>query len=362
MKVCFFTSAATNYLSKALVLGRSVKRHHPNVDLFYALADELSPSVDYKRGVFDGVLEARTLGIPNFTSWAFSHNIVELSTAIKPYAAESLFERGYDLVVYLDPDIVVFSPLDEIFDEAERATLLLTPHVTEPEVNVEQIIGNEICTLQHGVFNLGFFAVRNTREGRRIMRWWRDRCYNWCEENIAGGLFTDQKWLDLAPGMFEGVKILRSPRYNVAPWNISTRKISGSLDGGLTVEGLPLAFYHFTGFDSGAHRRAAKKNDGSNRTLWELIDYYENATSLSSEDPASKVGWAFGTYANGKPIANWHRVMYRHHPGLSEKFTAPFSDAQLQRWFELHDFRERMKRIPFLVQTVRWWRRRTAFG
>ncbi len=53
--------------------------------------------------------------------------------------------------------------------------------------------------------------------------------------------------MDLTPGLFEGVRVLRDPGYNVAYWNLHERAIS--LEGGPHVNGLPLHFFHFSGFD-----------------------------------------------------------------------------------------------------------------
>ena len=108
---------------------------------------------------------------------------------------------------------------------------------------------NEIAALKHGTYNLGFLAVAATDMGRAFAGWWADRCYHFCRDEIPHGLFTDQRWIDLVPGFFPGTCILRSSRLNVASWNLSTRRLSGTVPGGILVDGEPLGFYHFTGFD-----------------------------------------------------------------------------------------------------------------
>ena len=97
------------------------------------------------------------LGIPEWKGWAFCHDIVELSTAIKPFALLNLLSRPEcSKVIYLDPDIVMFSRVDDILEAMDDASLVLTPHQTEPEVAVAAVIDNEICSLKHGIYNLGF--------------------------------------------------------------------------------------------------------------------------------------------------------------------------------------------------------------
>jgi glycosyltransferase involved in cell wall biosynthesis len=61
------------------------------------------------------------------------------------------------------------------------------------------------------------------------------------------GLFVDQRWVDLVPGLFSSVTIHRDPGCNVAYWNLYHRHVEYS-DGEHTVNGSPLKFYHFSGF------------------------------------------------------------------------------------------------------------------
>ena len=39
-------------------------------------------------------------------------------------------------------------------------------------------------------------------------------------EEAAFGVYTDQRWCDLVPALFDGVKVLRDPGLNVASWNL----------------------------------------------------------------------------------------------------------------------------------------------
>jgi hypothetical protein len=136
---------------------------------------------------------------------------------------------------------------------AGRGERRADPAPDTPEASYDAIVDNEIGSLKWGVFNLGFHRRAQHRRGRRFLDWWSDRTYQFCRADVAGGLFTDQKWLNLAPIFFDGVAIIRSSRHNVATWNLTTRRMTGSMADGYRVDGEPLGFYHFTGFDSGAH-------------------------------------------------------------------------------------------------------------
>lgn len=323
-----FTSAAVNYLPKVRILCRSIRRHHPEAVIHLALADERPPWLRTEDEPFDSVLAAGELGIPDFRRWSFTHSIVELSTAIKPFALARLLERtDCRAVLYFDPDIVLFSRVDDILATLERSNLALTPHQTQPEQTLDAVLDNEVASLKHGIFNLGFIGVANTGEGRRFARWWGERTYHLCRAEIEQGLFTDQKWVNFAPVFFDGVAIVKSARHNVATWNLTTRRMAGDFDAGFTVDGEPLGFYHFTGFDSGAHRIMAIKNAATSPAVQSLITWYEAEIAVADRDPISQWPWAFGRFSDGTPIEPAHRWIYRESPDLREAFPDPYDAA-----------------------------------
>lgn len=338
-KTLVFTSAALNYIPKVRMLFQSLRNLHPEIELHLALSDNLPESLDLSSELFDEIHPIGCLDIPQWKAWAFSHNIVELSTAIKPFLLEKLLRRpNCARVLYFDPDMVLFSRVDDLLAALNEANIILTPHQTEPETRLSAIIDNEICSLKHGVYNLGFIGVRANSEGLRFARWWKERIYHFCRADIPNGLFTDQRWIDLVPAFFEAVGIVRSPRHNVATWNATTRMITGDFTQGFEVNGLPLGFYHFTGFDSGAHRIMAAKNAAPGSRIGTLIDWYDTETGLLATDPLARIPWAFGTFSNGQKILPEHRLIYRERVDLQRAFPDPFAgkadENHLLGWLE----------------------------
>lgn len=320
-----FTSAAVNYLPKVRALCRSIRQHHPEAVIHFALADERPSWLTAEGEPFDFIIELRELGIPEWRAWTFFHSIVELSTAIKPFVLKHLLAReDCGQVLYFDPDMVLFSRVDDILESLAPANVVLTPHQTTPESTKAAVIDNEITSLRVGVFNLGFIGVRNTPEGRKFAEWWSQRCYDFCRAEVHYGLFTDQKWINFAPIFFDGVTILKSPRLNVATWNLTTRRMEGSVAQGFKVDGMPLAFYHFTGFDSGAHRIMAIKNASGQPAVQELIAWYERETQPERDDPVVKTPWAFGQFRDGTKIEPQHRWLYRERRDLQLAFPDPY--------------------------------------
>lgn len=336
-KIHVYTSAACNYIPKVRVLIESVRKWHPEWVIHLALSDDPPTGIDLSGEPFDEVHTASSLEIPDFLGWAFCHNIVELSTAIKPFMLKKLLDRDdCSGVIYLDPDTVVFSRLDEVVNALSECNIALTPHQTLPETSLTAVMDNEISSLKHGIYNLGFVAVSPTDIGKAFAAWWADRIYYFCRAEIPNGLFTDQRWIDLAPAFFEGVAILRTSRLNVAPWNLTTRELTGEAPDQVLVDGLPLGFYHFTGFDSGAHHTMSQKNATGNETVAKLVDWYLRTTKNLGKDPLSQVKWAFGNYSDGTKVPAAARFIYRERLDLQKKYPDPFStdNGGFKKWWE----------------------------
>lgn len=333
-----FTSAACNYVPKVRALVASIRRHQPDWRIHLALADECPTALDLAIEGFDEVHPVADLGIPDCCGWTFCHGIVELSTAIKPFLLRQLLARADCRgVVYLDPDTVLFSSLEEVEEAIKVANIALTPHLTRPEPELEGVMDNEIAALKHGTYNLGFLAVAPTDVGLAFADWWADRCYHFCRDAIPQGLFTDQRWIDLVPGFFPGTAILRTSRLNVASWNVSTRRVTGCVPDDVRVDGEPLGFYHFTGFDSGAHREMAWKHAADQPAVRALIDWYAAAIASFGCDALASVPWAFGRFADGTPVPAAARTVYRERVDLQQAFPDPFATERrggFKRWWE----------------------------
>ena len=320
-----FTSICLNYVPKAIVLARTLKKYNPDIRFCVLVSDRIPQGALDHIDVFDEVVTLEELDIANKPSWIFRHTVVELCTAVKGYFIVDLLEReDCAAAFYFDPDIVCFSSLDVLKNKLERASILLTPHLTDPEVTDEAIRDNEICALKHGVYNLGFLGLRPSPEGNRFARWWRDRLRDFCRADIPGGLFTDQRWVDLAPALFQELEIVRHPGCNAATWNLTNRNIEGDFTNGFTVNGEPLIFYHFSGFDSGAQGAMLDKYGGEMPAAQLLRKWYEEETTKSGEARFNQFPWALGSFSNGEPISDAHRILYRDRQDLQKAFPNPF--------------------------------------
>jgi hypothetical protein len=336
-----FTSVTANYLPKAAALAHSVKRVHPDAVFHVVLSDEMPECPAATTAAFDSVINIRDLPIENLPSWIFKHRLVELCTAVKGMAFQYIAARyGADHIYYFDPDIVVFNRLDGLEQRLSRESILLTPHQLAPESDPQAVIDNEICSLRHGVYNLGFLAVKMAGQGRQFIDWWAQRLRNHCYDEVENGLFTDQRWIDLAPAFFDDIGIVREPQYNVATWNLTHRRAVGRAPFEIKINGQPLVFYHFSGFDSGAQKEMLDRYGSDSPVLFALRDWYIARCEELGQSTLGKIDCVYNRFADGERITSGQRLLYRRRPELQRAFPDPFDASDLRRsylhWYRAH--------------------------
>jgi len=330
LRTAVFSIISPNYRHFARVLMESVRQHQPAWDRFVLLVAPDGNAIDQE--LFETV-SIDALPLPNRRQFCFRYSILELNTAVKPWMFEHLFARGYERVVYLDPDIRLYSALSEVDEAGPETFLILTPHLTGPIAGDDH--PSERTILQAGTYNLGFLAVSKGRDTHRFLDWWQEKLEFQCVSDVARGVFVDQKWIDLTPGFFDGVSILRHDGYNVAYWNLGQRTVRGA-GSSATVNGQPLRFFHFSGFDP-ADPSMASKHDFALRVTEvgdarALIADYDAAIRAAGYESFRNARYPFGVFADGTPISDAARIAYRHSPAIQRAAGAdPFRHPELFR-------------------------------
>lgn len=239
------TIIARNYLPQARVLARSFLEHHPDGRVCVLLLD---PDGEGRRDdePFE-VITPTQLGLDPVELRVLKtiYQVLELATALKPFLLRHLLvDRGEPTVSYLDPDIEVYAPLDDIAELAARHRIVLTPHRLTP-VPPDGLDVDERTFLKAGSYNLGFIAV--SAEAVAFLEWWGEHCRRHCMHAVAEGLFVDQRWLDLAVTYYPH-HVLRDPGCNVAYWNLDERPLTRT-GRELRAGDTRLRFLHLSGYD-----------------------------------------------------------------------------------------------------------------
>ncbi|MDO9430044.1 MAG: hypothetical protein Q7T84_01960 [Phenylobacterium sp.] len=294
-----FTIVSRNYGAQAASLMESLGAVEPGVRRVVVTTD--GPIAFQDPGI--RTIDAATL-VPDFAAMCAYYDALELNTAVKPHAFKALLaEEGVTSGAYLDPDIWVYRPLDMVREGLARAPLALTPHTTRPLLG--QANPNDHVILTSGAYNLGFMAARAEPQIVALLDWWAEKLRFDCRVDFANGLFTDQKWMDLAPGFVSDLALLRSPSLNLAYWNLEGREVAGAR-GGWSVDGEPLTFFHFSGFDPARPELLSKHQDrvrvqpGS--ALADLMTDYAAALLRNGHAEASATPYGHSNFPSGKPI------------------------------------------------------------
>jgi hypothetical protein len=337
MKVLCYSSFTFSYLNRARVLFQTLRRFHPDWELVALITDRPPGGFlfDPTAEPFDRLVWAEDLGIPDIQAWLFKHDVVEVCTAVKGPFIHQACSSGADAVVYLDPDTALFGSLEPLERLLEEHDILLTPHLIDPNDEPTAILDNDLSASRTGIFNLGFVAIRTTGEGARFARWWNDRLLDWCYDDMPAGLFVDQRWCDHVPALFDKVKVVRDPGYNVASWNLSTRTVNVGKDGAITVNGVPLRFWHFTKLGP-LGDTMTKKYAGANFPVYEIWAWYKRQVEAATDAAIPERWWAYGAYSDGAPIEKAHRLLYRQRGDLQAAFPDPFraGEGSYRQWLE----------------------------
>ena len=328
-----FTIVSRNYAAQAATLMASLAAAEPSVRRVVVATD--GPIAFADPGI--EVLDAAGLA-PDFAGMTAWYDALELNTAVKPSAFRALLARpGVTAAVYLDPDIFVYRPLDEVRSGLARAPLVLTPHITRPLAG--EANPNDHVILTSGAYNLGFMAARNEPQIEALLDWWAGKLKFDCRVDFANGLFTDQKWMDLAPGFVSDLALVRTPALNLAYWNLEGRRLERAADG-WRVDGEPLGFFHFSGFDPSRpavlskHQDRIRIEEGS--PLAALCADYAQAMLANGHAQASATPYGHRLLPSGRPIAAAERRRVLVAARAGEDFSGGL-DARTEAWLGAGD-------------------------
>jgi FkbM family methyltransferase len=231
------------YLTRGLALLESIRRHETSrFTLFVVCMDEMTRIILAQLAIPEIFLiplheiEQRDEALLKTKR---SRSLVEYYWTMTPTIILRILERDrrIDLLTYLDADLFFFSSPQPIFEELGQNSILIHEHRFSPS---QAHLGPH-----NGRFNVGLLSFRRDPQGLQALRWWRERCLEWCYARYEQGKMGDQLYLEDWPTRFKGVAVLEHLGGGVGPWNHDQYDIRASNDGHTLVENAPLIFYHF---------------------------------------------------------------------------------------------------------------------
>lgn len=325
-KNCAFTIVAKNYIGLARILEESIRTYNNNTDFYIIVADELKSVNNFD--IPENVLVAKDILKFEDSQWyemAFKYSLTEFCTSIKPKSIEYFLNKGYERVMYLDPDTFFFNNIKIIFDMLDNYSVVLSPHLLHiPKNEITDL--PETTFLNCGTYNLGFIAVKNTFKVHEVMKWWNNRLVKYAFIDLDNGLFTDQIWINFVPGFLGQNECLisRHQGLDVAPWNYSEREILVSdniyqvRERNTENSSDPLIFAHFSGYDY----KSLTKGDIIQKTRENLRDYEDVNKIIGIYTNAFKQGkamfnsyianeYSYSCFSDGTPVTHMIRRIFR---------------------------------------------------
>ncbi len=312
------TIVSPNYLAYARTVSASYLKQHPEHRFFILIVADLSLE---DRKVFEGKgftpVMLMEIGLADVRGEAMKYDILELNTNVKPTFMKYLIQT-FDLerLIYLDPDIFVYSPLTPVFEALDGgASAILTPHLTNP-IDDDKLPGEQDM-LYNGTYNLGFVAVRRCEESWRLLSWWERRCLDLGFSEGRTGLFVDQKWMNMAPGMFDQVKILRYPGCNMAYWNLHERTLAEDAENYVVNGWARLCFFHFSGIVLDDPAMLSKNTNrytlADRPDLAGIFREYKAAVLANKDGVREGMAYGFDRLTDGTVITRLARRIYAKH-------------------------------------------------
>ncbi len=242
--VCSLSTKSHVPLMKTLA--KSVRRHFTG-QIYLLVVDS-----DDAELIPEGTTLVRLSDVIETSVWqemVSRYNILELCCALKSYLMRFLARTLSCPIVYLDADTYLLGSMDALLPAQPNFSVFLTPHLLYPFSGDKH--AEEIGMLLVGVYNGGMLAVGTGEDRVRFLDWWQDRVTRYVYDSREQGVFTDQKWLDLVPCFFKGVRISDAIGLNLGHWRVcSERDFSLDKSGKLTFCGSPVTLMHMSGFKS----------------------------------------------------------------------------------------------------------------
>ena len=326
---CVFTIVAKNYVGLAQLLQKSFFKHNQDSDFFIVVADELE-GAEFTNNVISAHKEFG-FDEDRWVDMSFKYPLTEFCTAIKPAAFKYLFSKGYNKVIYLDPDIYVFNTFKSIFNDLDKYNVILCPHVAGMHVEYkgEHVEGD---ILREGNYNLGFCALSMSSRVAQMLDWWDNRLIDYCFAYKGFPYCYDQKWMVLLTCYFNHDEILisRNLGYNLAPWNYFEREVYKK-DGEFRVRfrnnepeivDYPVTFVHFAGYkyadlikgEINRQRLSIRNYEDINELVSiYMLEFQKNAPIM---ERYLNLPYSYMTYEDGTRIEKMHRSIYN---GLIKK-------------------------------------------
>jgi hypothetical protein len=241
----FCTLFDSNYISRGLALFESLKKNSPDFHLYIVAFDqECYQYLEKLREAELTVISLSDFEDEKLNQVKSGRTAAEYCWTCTPSIILFCIEKfQLPSCTYVDADLIFYDNPQILFNEMVNDSILITEHRYTRDYDV---------SATHGIYCVQFMYFKNDENGMKALRWWRDRCLEWCYAYLEDGKFGDQKYLDDWTERFPSVHVLQHPGGGLAPWNIQQYSLEQT-DGKIFIldkknrNRHPLVFFHFHG-------------------------------------------------------------------------------------------------------------------
>jgi hypothetical protein len=294
MNDIFCTYFDHNYLSRAMLTIRSLRRFAPDTTIYVLALSGLCEAI--LRELALPKVEIIPLAVledayPELASIKPTRTLIEYYFTLSPFLPHFLFSHtNADRITYIDGDLYFFTSPRPVLDQLGEASVAITPHRFSFEFRNHHVFGR---------FNVAWLTYRRCAEGLDCLNTYKAECTAWCYDRVEEGRFGDQKYLDTWPSRYPSLKIIEHKGFNLANWNIHNYMIRLKNDA-IMIDDDPLVFFHFASTqmrpDGTAEIIVTHRGGRSKAVLFERVvnpykhELEEESRALQVRFPALRTG------------------------------------------------------------------------
>jgi hypothetical protein len=234
----FCTITGKDYILKVIALYHSLQKHTNDFKHWVCCIDSFSYSLLMKMNLENIVLiDIKDMEDERLRKIKGERKMNEYCWTLKATFIDYLFSN-YEMnsIIYLDGDIFFFSDPKSIVEEWGDHSVFLCPQRDADWV--EQ---------KYGKYQAGLIGFKRDDYGLESLKWWKEKCLEWCFAEPDKERFGDQKYLDKMVSYFNHAKISGNLGVDTAPWNCiyNNNFVISVKDGEVYINHFKLVAYHF---------------------------------------------------------------------------------------------------------------------
>lgn len=244
----FCTLFDSNYIDKGLALCHSLESNVKEYNLYIFCFDDKSFEILQDLSLKNVILvHYSQIEDDKLLKLKAERSKAEYYWTCTPVIIEYVLEHfQVDNCTYIDADIYFFSDVDVLYQEIKRsgANVVITEH------RFGTNLWKKRWEKKSGKYCVEFNYFDQSENARKVLAWWKKKCFEWCYARYEAERMGDQKYLEKFPVLFQGVHELQHLGGGVAPWNLYQYKLNSTkekiiLEEKKTGDSFPLVFFHF---------------------------------------------------------------------------------------------------------------------